>query len=312
MKKTILSMLAIALLAVSCSTENDNELTNQTSEIEEIANLVTFTPDEDFDQSSKGKYVGIFGHYTNTELHGKVYINAGNNTKFSALVRLVNGTEFRFKGQAQSRDGNQIYFEGTHGSFNLDIQDYKNPIVTNAYINGEDTESYMVLTKSTKGGDPFLINGTYTQPDDASFFGNWDLIGSGITVSETVSVTPPGFPFPIDVTVFYQEIATVSVSHTGGPTPFTDDNTEPNTATACSPVPVMATNAIIASLDMVNFGISAGGQSSTLNGITSNWSINFTPEITGITPATYVADDCMPAISGVWSWNGRTGTSLLN
>ncbi len=326
-KKLFIAVLT-AISIVSCSTDNsDNQTLTIDETIPEIANLVTFIPEAKFDEMSKGKYVGIFGHYLNRDLHGKVYINAGNNTRYTALIQLVNGEELKFTGVQQSRSSDIIYFEGESGSFDINFNDYRNPEVTNVFMNDENTEAYITLAKSMRGADPFVILGSYVDSSDPTFFGNWDLIANPATLTATPFTTMiPGVPFPVSGTGVTQEIVTMSISHAGSMTPFVingADDFDTNAAIACAPTgliipttePVIIDILIDAPIPIGDVGdaISAGGQTSMINGIEASWSFNYTSEINNPLgdniPESYIADDCSPLLSGTWSWNGRSGTT---
>ena len=316
MGKKIIIVAFAAVCIMSCSTDTSDTQTITIDEnIPAIADLVTFVPDTEFDNTSKGKYVGIFGHHLNQELHGKIYINAGNDTRYAALIQLVNGEELKFTGVEQSRSSDIIYFEGATGSFDIDFTDYRNPEATNVIMNGVDTEAYMVLEKSTRGAAPFIILGSYVDSSDPSFFGNWDLITNPATNTAT-PVTLMG----ISGTAITQEIVTMSISHAGSMIPFISDTPEDfdtNIAVACAPpgVTIPTTEPVIIELVVPFVGtignaISAGGQTSIINGIEATWSFNYTTPIPIVgQPETYVDDSCNATTSGTWSWNGRTGTT---
>jgi hypothetical protein len=331
MGKRLLIAAFAAVCIMSCSTDtNDTQTITIDENIPEIANLVTFVPGSQFDETSKGKYVGIFGHHLNQELHGKIYINAGLDTRYTALINLVNGDQLKFTGVQQSRSKDIVYFEGESGNFDIDFTDYKNPEVTNVIMDNADTEAYITLAKSTRGSDPFVILGTYEETGNAAaFFGNWDLIANPATMTSTPFTTMiPGVPFPVSGNGVTQEIVTMAISHAGSMTPFisnTADDFDTNAAIACAPSglvipttePVIIDLIITAPLPLgdVADAISAGGQTSMINGVEATWSFNYTSEIVNPIgdniPASYIANDCNPAVSGTWSWNGRMGTTTV-
>ncbi|MEP0266117.1 hypothetical protein [Dokdonia sp.] len=329
-KKLLIAAFAVICI-MSCSTDNsDNQTLTIDESIPEIANLVTFIPGSQFDDTSRGKYVGIFGHYTNPELHGKIYINAGLDTRYTALIQLVNGEELKFIGTPQqSKNNNLVYFEGETGNFDIDFTDFKKPEATNVFMNDVDTEAYIVLAKTTRGADPAVIVGSYVDSSDPTFFGNWDLIANPATATSTPFTTMiPGVPFPVSGFGVTQEIVTMSISHAGSMTPFIingADDFDTNAAIACAPsgITIPTTEPVIIDviidsplpLGDVADAISAGGQTSMINGIESTWSFNYTSEIVNPLgeniPASYISNDCNPALSGTWSWNGRTGTTTV-
>lgn len=329
MGKKLMIVAFAAVCIMSCSTDNtDNETLTIDESIPEIANLVTFIPGSQFDNTSKGKYVGIFGHHLNSELHGKVYINAGLDTRYTALIQLVNGEELKFIGtQHQSKNNNLVYFEGETGSFDIDFTDYKNPEATNVIMNNVDAEAYITLAKSTRGADPLVILGNYVDSDDSGFFGNWDLMTNPATGAATPFSTVIN-GLAVTGTAVSQEIVTMSISHTTSMTPFIingADDFDTNAAVACAPIGVMIPTTEPVILDIfvntpfplgdVADAVSAGGQTSMINGVEATWSFNYTSEIVNPIgdniPVSYIADDCSTIASGTWSWNGRSGTTTV-
>jgi len=325
-KKLMIAAFAI-LCIMSCSTDNlDDQTVTIDESIPEIANLVTFVAGTEFDNSLQGKYVGVFGHYQNSELHGKIYINAGMDTRYSALIELINGEVLKFKGTPQVRGNKIIHFQGKAGSFTINFQDYRNPQVSNVFMNDADTEAYITVVKSTAGADPLVFMGNYVDDTDATFFGNWDLIANPATNTATpFSTTIPGVPFPVSGTAVSQEIVTMSISHAGSTDPFIingADDFDINAAATCAPGGVMIPTTEPVILDITipppfpgfptTFAdaISAGGQTSMINGIEATWSFNYTSEIPiASIPESYIDNDCNAITSGTWSWNGRTGTT---
>lgn len=319
--KTKLMIVAFASACIlSCSPDtNDTQTIAVDESIPEIANLATFIPNAQFDQTSKGKYVGVFGHHLNPDLHGKIYVNAGNDTRYAALIELVNGEQLRFTGIKQSRTEDLFYFKGKTGSFNIDFTDYNAPAVTNVFMNDADTEAYIVLAKSTRRTDPFVSVGNYVDSSDPTFFGNWDLIGDPATNMLTDEIQVAGLPSE----VITQEILTLSISHTGIVTPFVNDTADfdTNAGILCAPGGNMLPTTKPVLMKFVTFGnntargVSAGGQTTTVSGVEVTWSLNYVTDFvifeSTITPESYLADDCSPILSGTWSWNGRTGTTTV-
>ena len=323
-KKLLIAAFA-AVCIMSCSTDQSDTQTITIDEnISEIVDLVGFVPATEFDETSQGKFIGIFGHHLDQELHGKVYINAGNDTRYTALIELVNGEQLKFTGVQQSRSNpDHIYFEGKSGSFDADFSDYTSPKVTNVLMNDADTEAYMALTKSTGGVPAFVILGNYEETGNAAaFYGNWDLMGDFNTFDVVSVPTGLSFPLPTSIDVQIQEISSMVISHTTSMTPLTSNlasDFDTNAAAACAGMQLPGfvlptTEAIIGQIPAVGNVtlVSAGGQTSMINGIEAAWSLNYTPAIAiaGVLE-TYVADDCTEITSGTWSWNGLTGTTTV-
>lgn len=323
MKLKTMLLGASLLVALGCSTDSDTTQENQY--IPEITDLVNLVADTQYDNTPIGKYTGVFGHYLNKDLHGKIYINAGLDTRYSALIQLVNGQELKFKGKKITNSKHTVIFTGRSGSFQINFANYLSPLVSNVNINGEDEEAYISLVKSQNGADVFIRLGTYVDSTDPAFFGNWDLMGDPLTTEGTpFTSTIPGVPFLVDGNAVTQEINTLVLSHTGATSQVLVngmDDFDPNAAIVCAPIGVSIPSSEPVLIDIIVTGpislgdiadaISAGGQTSMIIGNVASWSLNHTTQITipfGDIPESYVTNDCNATTSGTWSWNGRSGT----
>lgn len=89
--KVIVAALA-TLCLISCGSEQtDNQTVAIDERIPEITNQITYIPRTHFDTTAKGKYVGVLGHYQDSDVRGKIYVNVGMDTRYTAVVDLVNG-----------------------------------------------------------------------------------------------------------------------------------------------------------------------------------------------------------------------------
>lgn len=325
----IIPLFLITLL-ISCSTDSNDELNN---DVPEIVDLVSYVADSSFDNTPQGKYVGVIGHYLDRDLHGKIYINMGMDKRHTAIIEMVDGSLHKFKGYNASRSNDKlIQYEGDSGSFMLDFTDFNNPISSNVYVKNVADTGYIVLGKSKAGIAPFVMMGTYVEDPVTGFTGNWDVMTNPLTLQTTPFSFPISDPFPTTVTgsAQTQEINQLMISHVGSTSPLvmTDPNDfDTNTAIGCAPVgvvipttePVLMDINITApfNLGYIGRGISAGGQTSTINGSVSSWSLNYTPAIVvpppfaTTIPASYSSDSCVETTSGTWSWNGRSGTTTV-
>lgn len=324
MKLKALPLLILIFLGVySCQQEEIN-LEDQSTYID--LNLETFIPSQDLDNSPKGKYVGVLGHHTNLEIHGKIFINAGQQGQYDALAKLTNGRFLRFKGKPQTKDGILVYFEGTSGNFTMNFEDFANPILTSVQLYEENTEGYIVAQKSTYNAQAFVLTGTYVDESDPNFQGNWDLIGNGTVTDVEVQVTVPGIPVPVTISVPTENIGTLSISHSGSTTPFMDTTFEPNTAQSCiedaigdgfSSAPFMIPSDVPNPLGGDALGgagsISSGGQTSAFAGFDATWSLSYgAPIPLANIEGGYSNDSCEEATGGTWSWNGRAGSISID
>ena len=324
MKRNALILYSLFLIALGCSTDTDLN----TDQENIVVNLETFIPDVSFDEAPQGKYIGVLGHHSNPDIHGKIFINVGQHEQYNALVKLANGDQLKFKGVPRNRSGELVYFEGKAGSFIADFSDYNQRVVSEINLTNEDTPGYVVVEKTSSRGGGFVSMGTYVDSSDPSFSGNWDLIGTSTTVIVNVTVNVPGIPIPVTLNIPTEEISTLSVSHTGIMMAFFDGTFETNTSNACLDGMVdgliFPTEPLMISADIPNplggpalggqGSIAAGGQTSTFNGEVASWTLNYvTPIPVAMITESYSNEDCTPATAGSWSWDGRSGTiTVLN
>lgn len=310
--KKILYLFVISFCIISCSTEENQIAYTIDESVPVISDLVSFVPDTKFDKTSKGKYIGMFGHHSNPKLHGKVYVNAANDTRYAIQINLTNGEILKFQGLPRSSYTDKVFFQGESGSFEVDFSNYLAPEVSNVFIKEEPTQAYIILAKSTESSSPFVFLGTYVDSSDPSFNGNWNLM------TDATSSTNTPFNFGgISGTVESQEINQLVVTRTGITTPFKVTTFDTNTAAACAPAGItLPTNQpVILDLSVPFVGdigdaISAGGQTSLISNFSTTWSLNFANVVSqGIN---YANDDCTPAINGTWARNGRSGTVTVN
>lgn len=313
MKKFLLIALTIGTM-LSCS--QDTEIQNITADltVPAITNLKTFTPDARFNESSLGKYVGVFGHHNNRDLHGKIYINAGADTRYSALIELVSGQELYFEGTA-TRNEHVFMFTGDHGSFTANFKDSTSPVFENVYIDGAEDASYIVAKKEIEGNQIIIILGFYLDPDDPNFFGAWNLMGDQATQQTTVRQTGLTPPLPEFYTALTQDIDQLVITHNNNTTPIVINNFGVN-AGACDLIPGFNPPTINPSVTFIpEFGsrlVSAGGQTSSVLGFDLDWTLIYRPQIPNLPYfETYFRNDCALATSGTWTYRNRTGICKL-
>jgi len=282
MKNYILIVL-ISLFFANCSTEDlDNDVISESKELT-FQDLVSFTPNKVYDNSSRGKYVGVFGNTENRDLHGKIFINAGNYKRYTALIQLVNGKELEFIGRRI--DETSVLFKGKRGTFVFITKDYLNPVVENINI---DTAigSYIKLKKSFNRATPLVLIGTYEETgNEENFYGNWDVIGDG---------SLPQVQF----------VSQVIITHLGSSEPIIDNEIEATSLTGCSHGNMPRMYALS------NGGVTVIGsdnQTSLLAGHISTWDLMWQNY-------DYFDEFCNnlgPDAGGSWSWNGRTGKIIV-
>ena len=216
MKKMIIRAFAVAL-CFSCSNEEENMNTNTANfdvTIEAIAleqastdingeykgaiNPVTFTPESRFNEESKGMYHGIVVS-SDTEIHGKIWINLENDGNYNATVVTDTGDKLSFfanMGRGPSITSfATIAFVGERGSFTFDVSDYNHPVATDVVIDNKNSYIQTVKDRSDQRASATL--GTFVDLDDETFAGTWDLLADGTLVANFVGsdlATPVPLP----------------------------------------------------------------------------------------------------------------------
>lgn len=292
MKKLIL-LLAVAVV-FSCSKDN------VTTEAETTADLTQMTPKKGLDTSSEGMYYGVFGHNSNQDLHGKIFINVGNDNNYTAQIDLVNGDRLTFQGNGLNETS--LHFTGQRGSFDFNVTDYNAPVASNVMID-QETEGYITVKKSTSRGIGIVILGAYAETgNEANFYGNWDIFLTEVPATANNDNNQRGgggSPYVFDVAV---------VSHKGNRGPFIDTSFEDYAYCIGFFPPLL----VDIPGDGSWFDIWCEGQTSMFAGHPSNWNIKVIPGFHG----DYIdyfspLDLCTPASTGSWSWAGRSGTIVL-
>ena len=150
----------------------------------------------------------------------------------------------------------------------------------------------MVVQKETTRGGGWIIFGTYDETgNEANFFGNYDMLGNGIIEPGSCVGSGP-----------FQYINLTVISHNGLNNPKIDSNPEVSltncgTNISCEPF------ALIEDTDFDGMGDSvyAYTQTENFNGATATWNLFYYF-------GDYADTDCgFGAVSGNWSWNGKTG-----
>tara|TARA_R100001369_G_scaffold81828_2_gene113168 strand:- start:1655 stop:2701 length:1047 start_codon:yes stop_codon:yes gene_type:complete len=181
--KRILLLMAITALLFSCS-KNEETLT-ETQEPIDLTLMVNPSidkPESIYDTKPFGMYHGVVIS-KQADFHGKIWISLYNNNKSSALVS-DNTNEIYFYLDKQDSNGNSkiFHFKGKSSSFDLNLTDYKNPIVENVTIKNEIGLVNIVKDRSDQRA--MAILGVYEDDADPAFNGTWDVISSGISHAE--------------------------------------------------------------------------------------------------------------------------------
>ncbi len=180
--KTLFAPAVLSFLLLACSQENDSidESFNLTAPIQQTAN--NQIPSESFDNSENGIYFGVIASGVDRS-RGKIWINVSNDNQYNAYVEMVSGKIIQFDLQDETKEQaattSTYIFTNSVGSFVLDLNNFNQPIVTNAVFNG--TSYFTNLVKSRSHNRASAITTTFEEFDDTGFGGTWNLISDGST-----------------------------------------------------------------------------------------------------------------------------------
>ena len=178
--KSILALVVFSFFLLACSQESEiiDERFDLTVTVDTpIQNQV---PHISFDNTEKGIYHGIIVS-TTTQSRGKIWINMGNDTQYYAFIKMVGGDDVYFDLIPQVETQNTIAsvykFEGTEGSFELDLTDFNVPVVNEATMN--NLAFFINVAKSRSSGMASSVTATIEEDGNPSFSGTLSLIADG-------------------------------------------------------------------------------------------------------------------------------------
>lgn len=204
MKKLIL-LFAISLAVVSCSKEDATAIDSQENLVQQLnTDISQQAPQTNYDQSQKGLYAGVIVA-NNTEFHGKLWVNIGNDTNYNALVHTIDGDklEFALDTNTASLSKNIFTFTNERGSFTVDVSDYNNVKVNNITIDG--TEGHAFVGKQTHGHTRMISLGTYDAALLGTTTGTWDIMADAVTGLITeVMITGAGGGMHVDAAANFE------------------------------------------------------------------------------------------------------------
>jgi len=289
MRTLLLAILALSL--VNCSKDQlttTTDLSQEEINLTKTTNVLTSslhslfetTPNEKYNQQSKGLYHGVFSTNDLT-IKGKIYISVGNDNLYAAEVELLNGKRLRF--EAEKIDLYNFHFFNEKGSFDFNVEDFENTIADNVIY--DNKEGYIRAYKDNSNARRMMGLGTFISTDGGPVLtGNWDLVLGGQHPNDAGQQG-------------WLRINDIIITFNGQN--FNDtDNVNENMGNACTNV-----NWIRAAYHPSVFGLGEPSlqgmnQISKFNGVVTNWSAKINP---------WVCDT-----EGTWSRNGRSGTFSFN
>jgi len=176
--------LAIVSLVASCSKESTkSELSyDLTSSI--LIPLKNQTPNFNHDASKFGMYHGVVASGT-SQSRGKIWVNIGNDARYTATIELVGGNTISFVTAAQLNEislSTTLYqFVGENASFKFDVTNYNTPIVSELEINNEAHFANVAKSRSTSMASS--VTATFTEIGNPEYNGTWNMVSDGTVVN---------------------------------------------------------------------------------------------------------------------------------
>ncbi|HBY67173.1 MAG TPA: hypothetical protein DEG69_05060 [Flavobacteriaceae bacterium] len=191
--KRILLLLAVASLVFSCSKNEGIYIETQEDLILPISNdLSVQKPLKQNNLKKEGLYSGVIVA-DETNFHGELRINVANDGNFLAVVKTIDGRTLSFNLKDAAGSSSALTFFSKNGSFDLNLSDFNNPVISNVIING--TPGNAKVVKETSSAKVRAVLGTF---DDAvfpgTFTGTWDFLVNTSTdyITEVIITTVAG------------------------------------------------------------------------------------------------------------------------
>jgi hypothetical protein len=337
MKKALLLSLCLSFL-VGCNSDSEINSDIESVDLTKIINPDTARAAAQFDNAPNGIYKGVFVS-DDISFHGVLTVNLGNDSQYNAILEYGDDQRMGFL-RVSNGNSDVIEFRGGNAGFTLDVSNYRRPLVTTGYINGQG--ALMKLKKETSQSRVVTVLGTFVDSRDPSFNGTWDLMGTSGENIVTVPTTdinlplPPGI-YPAFVDVEVQNLDEVIVSRLG--VMFTDDKMEdfragancfvvmPNTPNEkflpfASGQQTQVLEPLVPGWPTFTWDIdeyAAADQISLLGSNIATWNIAYSygsrewPDNSGTNEGKYWTTNCTESPrGGTWNWSGRRGFILLD
>ncbi|MGJ8666142.1 MAG: hypothetical protein ACSHW7_07240 [Patiriisocius sp.] len=277
--KTQIKLMAIAGLLAFASCSKDATLEEQENlnlQTSQSLNAKEQTPNSLFDTQKKGIYTGVIAA-ANTQDRGVIWINAENNGTYNAYVEMVSGEIIEYTSNnsfAADIADRSFTFVSSNGSFVLDLNQSQ-AVVKDVTLN--NNPYFVQVAKATSTRMPVSRTGTFTDPENPSLTGTWNLMTNGTVSAGAVAGE--------------EELSLLMVTYNG--MEITDTEFE-SFDFDCYGIP----NYVPGANSNFVFAIS---QTSDLGGAAS-WSIH------NESGDYYSADPCGPVSSGVFNYTDGSGT----
>ena len=190
--KRILLLLAVTSLVFSCSKNEEIYIETQEDLTLTMSNdLSVQKPLKQNNLKKEGLYSGVIVA-DETNFHGELRINVANDGNFLAVVKTIDGRTLSFNLKDTAGSSSYLTFFNKNGSFDLNLSDFNNPVISNVTING--TPGNAKVVKETSSAKVKAVLGTFNEDFLLGFTGTWDFLVNSSTgyITEVIITTVAG------------------------------------------------------------------------------------------------------------------------
>ena len=181
MKRILLSSV-LTILLFSCSKEEAEIYTDDSSDFTLMINPNLDKPEASLNTKHFGMYHGVVIS-KQANFHGKIWISLHNNNKVSALASDDTSEIYFYMDKDKSDYNSRVFhFSSKTSSFDLNVSDFNNPVIENVII--KTKPGLMSIIKDRSNHRAMSVLGVYEDDIDSSFNGTWDVISSGVLHNE--------------------------------------------------------------------------------------------------------------------------------
>lgn len=279
-KLSIYFAVAVAVLvSTSCSKENVSITDSESVLFSTELTVQDQTPNKAYDATSLGIYHGIIASGS-TQSRGKIWINMGNDSTYTAEVKLIDGSIIKFSATESLSTTSQLKkeyrFISDNAYFIIDVSDFENPVIGEAVI--DRMEYFSVVGKNTSQNRMTAMTGIFVETGNPDFNGTWNVLANGATNPNGGSGFPDSNAISQVMLTFNSKMAT--------------DNIQEQFVSCLFGSPVVPELTIDGT-------ISSAGQTSNFYGNTT-WSLFRTA-------GNYYGNGCSPVVSGTFTRTNQAG-----
>ncbi|RFN58041.1 hypothetical protein [Marixanthomonas ophiurae] len=190
--KRILLLVVVATLLFSCSkTEEPFIETQEDLSMTLNSDLSIQKALQRNDNRKEGLYTGVI-IANETNFHGTLRINVANDGNYLAVVETVENQQLLFGLKDSAGSIDLLTFFNNRGSFDLDLSDFNNPVISNVNIDG--TAGNAKVVKETSAAKIKAVLGIFNEDFLPGFTGTWDFLVNTSTdyITDIIITTTAG------------------------------------------------------------------------------------------------------------------------